>query len=116
VSFGLTHFSHEVHEGKLTIVGVVYDFRNDLQQGAGKIVIVNVNGNSDPERMASFVEAVIGHAKEAAKDAKEPTPKKPKSSLHEASASTLTELSKFGGLSVRTVTTNGDSGHQVAAR
>jgi len=45
----------------------VYDFRNDLLQGAGKLSIVNVNGHSEPERMASFVEAIAGK-----KDEKEP--------------------------------------------
>jgi carbonic anhydrase len=106
VSFGLQHFSHDVHEGKLTIVGAVYDFRNDLQQGAGRLVIVNVNGNSNPERMASFVEAVNGREKEL----KEPPQKKTKkTSEHEKSpAETFAELSKIRSLSVRAVVTNGD--------
>ena len=114
VGFGLVHFSHEVHEGKLTIVGAVYDFRNELEQGAGRLVIVNVNGNSDPERMASFVEAVNGHAKELAREIKEPTAKKGKPGLHEVSPNTLAELSKLGSVSVRAVATNSDVGHQVA--
>jgi hypothetical protein len=58
VRFALTHFSARIHEGKLTVVGAVYDFRNDLGQGAGKLVIVNVNGTSDPERLSSFREAI----------------------------------------------------------
>ncbi len=62
VAFSLKRFNHEVHEGKLTVVGAVYDFRNDLGQGAGKLVVVNVNGNADPERMVSFVAAVSGRA------------------------------------------------------
>jgi carbonic anhydrase len=74
VAFSLKRFSHEVHDGALTVVGAVYDFRNDLGQGAGKLVIVNVNGNADRERMESFVEAVNGaadpHEAKAAKPAK----------------------------------------------
>lgn len=61
VAFSLKRFNHEVHEGTLTVVGAVYDFRNDLGQGAGKLVVVNVNGNADADRMDSFVEAVNGH-------------------------------------------------------
>ena len=60
VAFSLKRFNKEVHEGTLTVVGAVYDFRNDLGQGAGKLVVVNVNGNADADRMESFVEAVNG--------------------------------------------------------
>jgi carbonic anhydrase len=67
VESALKHFGKDVQAGQLTVVGAVYDFRNDLLQGAGKLSIVNVNGNSEPERMASFVEAIAGK-----KDEKEP--------------------------------------------
>ena len=77
VAFALKRYAAEVHDGKVTIVGAVYDFRNDLGQGAGKLVIVNVNGNADPARMNSFIEAVLSAPLEAkasdtdAKDLKE---------------------------------------------
>jgi len=72
VAFSLKRFNHQVHEGALTVVGAVYDFRNDLGQGAGKLVVVNVNGNADQDRMESFVEAVNGRAaSREAKDVKE---------------------------------------------
>lgn len=58
VAFSLRRFGSRVVEGKLTIVGAVYDVRDDLGFGAGKLVIVTVNGNSDTERMAAFVAAV----------------------------------------------------------
>ena len=29
----------------------IYDFRNDLKQGQGKIVIVNVNGETDDVKL-----------------------------------------------------------------
>jgi carbonic anhydrase len=51
-------FGERVQQGQLTVVGVVYDFRNDLGQGAGRLNVVDVNGNDDPERMKAFVEAV----------------------------------------------------------
>jgi carbonic anhydrase len=70
VEVSLKHFGKDVQSGTLTVVGAVYDFRNDLLQGAGKLVIVNVNGNSEPERMTAFVDAIGGIAN---KDAKNPT-------------------------------------------
>jgi carbonic anhydrase len=69
VDTALQHFGKDVQAGQLTVVGAVYDFRNDLQQGAGKLAIVNVNGNSEPQRMAAFVDAITGK-KEAGKDEK----------------------------------------------
>jgi carbonic anhydrase len=70
VATALKHFGKDVQAGQLTVVGAVYDFRNDLLQGAGKLTIVNVNGNSEPERMNAFVEAVGG--KKDDKEAKSP--------------------------------------------
>jgi len=40
-------FEHEVKDGKLTIVGMVYDLANDFKEGYGSIKIVNVNGETD---------------------------------------------------------------------
>jgi hypothetical protein len=60
VETALKHFGKDVQAGQLTVVGAVYDFRNDLLQGAGKLSIVNVNGNSEPERMSAFVDAIAG--------------------------------------------------------
>jgi carbonic anhydrase len=54
----LKHFGDRVQAGKLTVVGAVYDFRNDLGRGPGKISIVNVNGNEEPSRMQAFIDAV----------------------------------------------------------
>lgn len=67
VETALKHFGKDVQAGQLTVVGAVYDFRNDLLQGAGKLSIVNVNGNSEAERMTSFVDAIAGK-----KDEREP--------------------------------------------
>lgn len=106
VAFSLKRFSPQVHEGKLTVVGAVYDFRDDLGQGAGKLVIVNVNGTSDAERMASFVEAVNGkaegkgHGKESDKDKKD---KKLKTAHaeHGEGGDVLAEIAKIGGVTAR---------------
>lgn len=46
-------FGHEVKEGKLTIVGVVYDLANDFGSGYGKLRIVNINGETNPAKIAT---------------------------------------------------------------
>ena len=74
VEAALKHFGKDVQAGQLTVVGAVYDFRNDLLQGAGKLSIVNVNGNNEPDRMAAFVEAIAG--KKDDKDSKDGKDKK----------------------------------------
>ena len=58
VALALNHFGTRVSEGKLTVVGAVYDFRNDLGKGSGKLTIVDVNGNAEPVRMEAFVDAI----------------------------------------------------------
>lgn len=54
VSASLKKFSHEIHANKLTVVGAVYDFRNDLGQGHGRLVVINVNGSTDADKINQF--------------------------------------------------------------
>lgn len=54
VKHAMSKFEEEVLTGKLTVVGAVYDFRNELAQGQGKLVITNVNGETDPARIAKL--------------------------------------------------------------
>jgi carbonic anhydrase len=60
VKVGLGRFGHYVTDGRLTVVGAVYDFRDDLGKGPGRITVVNVNGNSEPARLSAFVAAITG--------------------------------------------------------
>jgi carbonic anhydrase len=60
VAAALSRFGKRVHSGRLTVVGAVLDLRNDMGLGAGRIVLVDVNGNQDQKRIASFIEAVTG--------------------------------------------------------
>jgi carbonic anhydrase len=77
VAFSLKHFGKQVQAGQLTVVGAVFDFRNDLLQGAGKLVIVNVNGNTEAARMTAFVEAI-----ENSQQSKQPKDPKEASKRH----------------------------------
>lgn len=51
VEYAMKKFAAEVKEGKLTVIGAVYDFRNDLKQGHGKLVITNLNGETDAAKI-----------------------------------------------------------------
>jgi len=44
-------FADEVKEGHLMVIGAVYDFADDMKLGAGKLNIINVNGETDPARL-----------------------------------------------------------------
>ncbi len=60
VADALSRFGKRVHSGRLTVVGAVLDLRNDIGLGAGRIVLVDVNGNQDQKRIAAFIAAVTG--------------------------------------------------------
>jgi len=47
VASALQKYDAEVKAGTLTVIGAVYDFRNDYKQGNGRLVVVNVNGEID---------------------------------------------------------------------
>ena len=57
VAAALKKFGHEIHAGKLTVIGAVYDFRNDLGLGQGRLVVINVNGSSDADKIKQLFSA-----------------------------------------------------------
>ena len=59
VSRALRQFGSEVEQGNLTVVGAVYDLAGDMG-AAGRLHIVNVNGNTDGARVEAFTRAVQG--------------------------------------------------------
>lgn len=52
VRHAMNKFEDAVLKGELTVVGAVYDFSNEMGKGQGKLNIVNVNGETDPARIA----------------------------------------------------------------
>jgi carbonic anhydrase len=60
VRYAVGKFEAEVLTGRLTVIGAVYDFRNDLRQGYGKLKIINVNGETEPTRIAAL-DLMQGH-------------------------------------------------------
>jgi carbonic anhydrase len=55
VSTALKKYATEVKEGRLTMIGGVYDFRNDYSQGSGRLVIINVNGKTSPTEIQKIL-------------------------------------------------------------
>jgi carbonic anhydrase len=58
VATATEHFASAVHSGDLTIVGALYDLRNSLSKGHGRLHLVNVNTNTDPARIDAFIRAI----------------------------------------------------------
>ncbi len=54
VEIALKKYEKEVDEGKLTIVGAVDDFINAYGSGEGRIIIINVNGIKNPEKIKNM--------------------------------------------------------------
>ncbi len=52
VDDAMREYAAEVKSGALTIVGAIYDFRDDLGHGRGRLNIVSVNGERDPKKIA----------------------------------------------------------------
>ena len=51
VASAMTEFGDKVKEGHLLILGAVYDFADDMKQGAGKLNVINVNGETDAAKV-----------------------------------------------------------------
>jgi len=45
-------FDQHIISGQLTVIGAVYDFKNELNQGLGKLNIINVNGETNAAKIA----------------------------------------------------------------
>jgi carbonic anhydrase len=54
IRYAMNKFEEEVLAGKLTVVGAIYDFRNDLGNGQGKLTVINVNGETDSVKIAAL--------------------------------------------------------------
>lgn len=62
VERALNVFTQRVNSGQLTIIGAVFDMRDDFDKGAGKVTIVNVNGITEAGRLKAFHDAVLAGA------------------------------------------------------
>jgi carbonic anhydrase len=65
VSSAVAKFAEDIEAGNLTVVGAVLDVRNDMGRGAGKLIVVDVNGHSDASTVNAFERALSGGAPHA---------------------------------------------------
>ena len=65
VAAALKEWADQVKKGELLVVGAVYDFADDMKQGAGKLNVININGETDPAKLHSMpapaAKAAHGH-------------------------------------------------------
>ena len=62
VQTAIKKFHNEVDKGELTVMGAVYDFRNELKKGQGKLVIIDLNGEADAQKVSQQVSALMSIA------------------------------------------------------
>lgn len=53
VDLAMGKYYSMVQAGELTIMGAVYDFKNDFGFGHGRVVLTNINGNTDRDEIKS---------------------------------------------------------------
>jgi carbonic anhydrase len=51
IAAALKEWADKVKNGELLVVGAVYDFADDMKKGAGKLNIININGETDPAKL-----------------------------------------------------------------
>lgn len=51
VKYALQKFQYKVNNQELFVMGVVYDFRDDFGHGHGRLILVNLNGETDPSKI-----------------------------------------------------------------
>jgi carbonic anhydrase len=49
----LSNFKDKVNSKKIALIGAIYDFRNDYGYGKGQLIIINLNGEKDPQKIMS---------------------------------------------------------------
>jgi hypothetical protein len=109
VASALKRYGKRVQSGALTVVGAVFDFRDDLGQGPGKLVVVDVNGNGEAERMEAFMAAVNDGPQEGK------GPKKLAKKELEAPEDVLRSLAKVQGIVTHEVTSASNDSPSVHA-
>ena len=48
VTTATNKYLQKINNGTLTVIGAIYDFKNDYGFGNGKVVLTNINGITDP--------------------------------------------------------------------
>jgi len=54
VAAAMKEWAEQVKAGQLLVVGAVYDFADDMKKGAGKLNVININGETDPAKLRNM--------------------------------------------------------------
>lgn len=52
VRLAVADFQEKVNGGDLLVIGMIYDIHDDFKFGSGKIILVNINNDTDPKSLA----------------------------------------------------------------
>jgi carbonic anhydrase len=59
VNIALKKYADKIASGELTVMGALYDFKNDFGFGNGKLIMININGNKSSQSLeASYAKYV----------------------------------------------------------
>lgn len=59
VQTAIKKFRNEVENGELTVMGAVYDFRNELKKGQGRLVVIDINGTTEDTQINKKISALL---------------------------------------------------------
>lgn len=62
VNYAMLEYAKDTHAGRLSVLRTVYDFHDDLKQGAGRQVIIDRNGENDPKMITIALQLPEFHA------------------------------------------------------
>lgn len=51
VTYALTKFKDKIDKKELVVLGTIYDFRDDYNQGHGRLILININGEKEPSKI-----------------------------------------------------------------
>jgi carbonic anhydrase len=74
VAAAMLRFADELKGNRLTVVGAVVDLADDLHQGAGKLSIINVNGETDSSKLENVEKLLENTASTGTKKRKKNAP------------------------------------------
>ncbi|MCA9508693.1 MAG: carbonic anhydrase [Myxococcales bacterium] len=55
VAFALNKYKNKIANKSLVVLGLIYDFRDDLKKGRGRLILVNLNGEKDPSSIRKSI-------------------------------------------------------------
>lgn len=53
VKYAMDKFKDKIQAKELVVLGAVYDFRDDYDMGHGRLILININGETDPAKIKS---------------------------------------------------------------